>query len=171
MVIGGNIKAPIKWLSNNESGCSDSFTLKRGTRICQICSPDLQPFCIEENIELPDSKRGEGGFTVSLIYGEMSQNEREQILKSFRGGSSRILISTDILARGIDIQQVSLVINYDIPKYRETYIHRIGRSGRYGRKGVSINFVNNDEINQLKDIESFYHTYIEEMPKNFNELI
>ena len=75
------------------------------------------------------------------------------------------------MARGIDIQQVSLVINYDIPKYRETYIHRIGRSGRYGRKGVAINFVNNDEFNLMKDIEGFYNTYIEELPKNFNEII
>lgn len=111
------------------------------------------------------------GFSVSLIYGDMTQNDREAILKKFRDGVSRILISTDILARGIDIQQVSLVINYDIPKYRETYIHRIGRSGRYGRKGVAINFVNNDEFNLMKDIEGYYNTYIEELPKNFNELI
>ena len=84
------------------------------------------------------------GFAVSLIYGDVHQSDRESIIKNFRNGSTRILISTDILARGIDIQQVSLVINYDVPKYRETYIHRIGRSGRYGRKGLAINFVNND---------------------------
>ena len=111
------------------------------------------------------------GFAVSLIYGDMHQSDRESIIKNFRNGSTRILISTDILARGIDIQQVSLVINYDVPKYRETYIHRIGRSGRYGRKGLAINFVNNDELSLMRDIESFYNTMLEELPKNFNELL
>ena len=81
------------------------------------------------------------------------------------------LLCTDIIARGIDVQQVGIVINYDIPKYKETYIHRIGRSGRYGRKGVAINFVNNDELGAMRDIETFYRTYVEELPKNFNELM
>ena len=118
-----------------------------------------------------NDKLSKDGFTVSVIYGEMTQGDREGILKRFRSGTTRILIATDILARGIDIQQVSLVINYDIPKYRETYIHRIGRSGRYGRKGVAINFINSEEVAVMKDIESFYHTMVEELPKNFNELV
>ena len=111
------------------------------------------------------------GFAVSLIYGDMHQNDRESIVKNFRNGNTRILISTDILARGIDVQQVSLVINYDVPKYRETYIHRIGRSGRYGRKGLAINFVNNDELSIMRDIEGFYNTMLEELPKNFSDLL
>ena len=88
-------------------------------------------------------------------------------MAEFRNGSSRILISTDLLSRGIDIQQVSLVINYDIPNNIESYIHRIGRSGRYGRKGTSINFLTRYDIKKMKDIEEYYHTIIEELPENF----
>ena len=81
-------------------------------------------------------------------------------------GQSRVLITTDVWARGIDVQQVSLVINYDLPNNRELYIHRIGRSGRFGRKGVAINFVKNDDIRILRDIEQYYSTQIDEMPMN-----
>ncbi len=77
-----------------------------------------------------------------------------------------MLITTDVWARGIDVQQVSLVINYDLPNNRELYIHRIGRSGRFGRKGVAINFVKNDDIRILRDIEQYYSTQIDEMPMN-----
>lgn len=83
----------------------------------------------------------------------MEQNVREGIMKDFRGGTSRVLITTDLLARGIDVQQVSLVINYDLPANRENYIHRIGRGGRFGRKGVAINFVTTDDVRMLRDIE------------------
>jgi ATP-dependent RNA helicase len=69
----------------------------------------------------------------------MPQKERDAIMSEFRQGQSRVLISTDVWARGLDVQQVSLVINYDLPNNREAYIHRIGRSGRFGRKGVAIN--------------------------------
>lgn len=92
-------------------------------------------------------------------------------MNEFRSGSSRVLITTDLLARGIDVQQVSLVINYDLPRNLENYIHRIGRSGRFGRKGVAINFVTNDDIKTLKELEQFYSTSIEEMPQNINDLI
>ena len=74
-------------------------------------------------------------------------------MKEFRTGSSRVLITTDLLARGIDVQQVSLVINYDLPTNRENYIHRIGRGGRFGRKGVAINFVTTEDVRMLRDIE------------------
>jgi len=110
-------------------------------------------------------------FTVSAMHGEMTQAEREMIMKEFKTGSSRVLITTDLLARGIDVQQVSLVINYDLPTNRENYIHRIGRSGRFGRKGVAINLVTAEDAPALRDIEEFYHTQIEEMPMNINELL
>jgi len=110
-------------------------------------------------------------FTVSALHGEMDQKERELIMREFRSGSSRVLITTDLLARGIDVQQVSLVINYDMPKERENYIHRIGRSGRFGRKGVAINFITGDDVRQMRDIEQFYNTQIEEMPMNVADLI
>jgi translation initiation factor 4A len=99
-------------------------------------------------------------------HGDMEQKQRELIMKEFRSGSSRVLITTDLLARGIDVQQVSLVINYDLPNNRENYIHRIGRGGRFGRKGVAINFATNDDVRMLRDIEQFYNTQIEEMPMN-----
>ncbi|VVC24062.1 RNA helicase, DEAD-box type, Q motif,Helicase, C-terminal,ATP-dependent RNA helicase DEAD-box, conserved, partial [Cinara cedri] len=85
-------------------------------------------------------KMRECNFTVSSMHGDMPQKERDAIMKEFRAGQTRVLITTDIWARGIDVQQVSLVINYDLPNNRELYIHRIGRSGRFGRKGVAINF-------------------------------
>jgi len=110
-------------------------------------------------------------FTVSSLHGDMEQKDRELIMREFRSGSSRVLITTDLLARGIDVQQVSLVINYDLPSNRENYIHRIGRGGRFGRKGVAINFITNDDARSLRDIENFYHTKIVEMPMNVADLI
>lgn len=105
-------------------------------------------------------------FTVSAMHGDMDQGQRDVIMKEFRSGSSRVLIATDLLARGIDVQQVSLVINYDLPANRENYIHRIGRGGRFGRKGVAINFVTADDVRMMREIEQFYSTQIEEMPMN-----
>lgn len=110
-------------------------------------------------------------FTVSCMHGEMDQKNREQVMREFRTGSSRVLITTDLLARGIDVQQVSLVINYDLPTNRENYIHRIGRGGRFGRKGAAINFVTEEDKRTLMDIETFYNTTIEEMPMNVADLL
>ncbi|KAL3964270.1 hypothetical protein ACCO45_001274 [Purpureocillium lilacinum] len=110
-------------------------------------------------------------FTVSAMHGDMDQAQRDLIMKEFRSGSSRVLIATDLLARGIDVQQVSLVINYDLPANRENYIHRIGRGGRFGRKGVAINFVTADDVRMMREIEQFYSTQIEEMPMNVADLI
>ncbi|CAF0756695.1 unnamed protein product [Rotaria sp. Silwood1] len=119
---------------------------------------------------LTEKMRGRD-FTVSAMHGDMDQKERDIIMKEFRTGSSRVLITTDLLARGIDVQQVSLVINYDLPNNRENYIHRIGRGGRFGRKGVAINFVTDDDRRTLRDIEQFYNTQIQEMPMNVADLI
>jgi len=105
------------------------------------------------------------------MHGDMEQRERELVMREFRSGASRVLATTDLLARGIDVQQVSLVINFDLPTNRENYIHRIGRSGRFGRKGVAINFITQADSRYLKDIEDFYHTQIEEMPLNVADLL
>lgn len=110
-------------------------------------------------------------FTVSAMHGDMDQSQRDIIMKEFRTGSTRILISTDLLARGIDVQQVSLVINYDLPTNLENYIHRIGRGGRFGRKGVAINFVTQTDMESMHEIEKFYSTQIDEMPMNIVELL
>eukprot|EP01083_Nonionella_stella_P022223 61487_1 len=119
---------------------------------------------------LTDKMRA-ANFTVSALHGDMPQPERDAIMKEFRQGKSRVLIATDVMGRGIDIQQVSLVINYDLPNSRELYIHRIGRSGRFGRKGVAINFVKADDIRILRDVEQYYATQIDEMPMNVADLI
>merc|ERR1712083_975607 len=92
-------------------------------------------------------------FTVSVIHADLNQDERSLVMREFRSESSQVLISTDLLARGIDVQQVSLVINYDLPQNIENYLHRIGRSGRFGRKGVAINFATARDVHTLKDIE------------------
>jgi len=110
-------------------------------------------------------------FTVSATHGDLQPEERNKILTEFRTGSSRILITTDLLARGIDVHGVSLVINYDLPRNFEKYIHRIGRSGRFGRKGVAINLVAHEDQARLKEIERFYNTAVEEMPANITDLI
>ena len=111
------------------------------------------------------------GLESSLLHSKLTQVERNNILNDFRNGKSRILLSTDIISRGIDIQSVSIIINYDVPNYKETYIHRIGRSGRYGRKGYAINFCSNNDIQKLKNIEEFYSTCIEEFPENYKNII
>merc|ERR1719493_193318 len=110
-------------------------------------------------------------FTISTMHADLDQKERDLVMREFRSGSSRVLVSTDLLARGIDVQQVSLVINYDLPQNMENYLHRIGRSGRFGRKGVAINFVTNSDVRAMKDIEKYYHTQIEEMPMDIADLI
>jgi translation initiation factor 4A len=112
-------------------------------------------------------KMNENDHTVSCMHADLDQKERNLIMREFRSGSSRVLISTDLLARGIDVQQVSLVINYDLPASIENYLHRIGRSGRFGRKGVAINFVvGQDDMRTLKEIEQHYNTQIDELPQD-----
>ncbi|PIO72152.1 helicase protein [Teladorsagia circumcincta] len=129
-------------------------------------------FCnTRRKVEQLNEQMTEQKFTVSCLHGDMEQMERDIIMREFRSGSSRVLITTDLLARGIDVQQVSLVINYDLPTNRENYIHRIGRTGRFGRKGVAINFITDHDARQLKDIECFYNTSIEEMPMSIVDLL
>jgi len=129
-------------------------------------------FCnTRRKVDWLTEKMRAANFTVSSMHGDMAQKERDAIMSEFRSGSSRVLITTDVWARGIDVQQVSLVINYDLPSNRENYIHRIGRSGRFGRKGVAINFVTIEDVRILRDIEQFYSTQIDEMPVNAAELI
>jgi len=129
-------------------------------------------FCnTKQKVDWLTEKMREANFTVVSMHGDMPQKERETIMTSFRAGQARVLISTDLWGRGLDVQQVSLVICYDLPNSRELYIHRIGRSGRFGRKGVAINFVKSDDIRILRDIEQYYSTQIDEMPMNVADLI
>lgn len=106
----------------------------------------------------------EDGFPVCRIHSNIDKFERDKAFNDFRNGNSRVLISSNVTARGIDIQQVSVVINFDLPKCVYTYLHRIGRSGRWGRKGVGINFITRRDVIQIKKIEEHYSTQISEMP-------
>lgn len=110
-------------------------------------------------------------FAVTSIHGAMTPQNRELIMKEFVSGSTRVLIATNLLARGIDVSNVSLVINFDLPTDRENYIHRIGRAGRYGRKGVAINFVTDDEEHVLRELQSFYDTQITELPQDTSNVM
>jgi len=110
-------------------------------------------------------------FSVCRIHSGMDKDERAKAFDDFKTGHTRVLISSNVTARGIDIQQVSIVINFDIPKCVSTYLHRIGRSGRWGRKGVGINLITRRDVAKLKEIEQYYSTQISEMPGNLNFLI
>ena len=105
-------------------------------------------------------------FSVCCIHRDMTKQERSDVITKFREAGYRILISSNITARGIDVQQVNTVINFDVPRSVDTYLHRIGRSGRWGRKGVAINFVTKMDIQQMRYIEQHYGVAIEEMPSN-----
>ena len=111
----------------------------------------------------------EDNYPVAQIHSGMDKDDRTKAYKEFRSGTTRVLISSNVTARGIDVQQVSTVINFDLPKCVHTYLHRIGRSGRWGRKGVGINFITRRDTRKLKEIESHYSTQIEEMPLNWAE--
>ena len=108
------------------------------------------------------------GFSVCCIHSNMDKVDRNRIFQQFRTGDTRIMISSDITARGIDIQQVSTVINFDLTRNVHTYLHRIGRGGRWGRKGVAINFVSPYDIHDIRAIEKHYNIDIPELPPNFH---
>ena len=139
----------------------DSMTISQAVVFCNS----------KQKVDWLAGKMRKANFTVSAIHGDMDQAARDAVMEEFRSGSTRVLIATDLWGRGIDVQQVSLVICYDLPTNRELYIHRIGRSGRFGRKGVAINFVKDDDVRLLRDIEQFYSTQIDEMPNNVSELL
>ena len=125
----------------------------------------------KRNVDYLYKKLTEQHFVCSCIHGNMEYAERNQVMKKFRTGEARVLISTDLLARGIDVQQVSVVINFDLPPQIENYLHRIGRSGRFGRKGFGLNFVTEQDFPRLQEIERYYETQIEPLPSNFKEFI
>jgi len=150
-----------EWKFDTLSDLYDTLTITQAVVFCNT----------RRKVDWLAEKMREANFTVSSMHAEMEQKDRDEIMKQFRAGESRVLISTDVWARGLDVPQVSLVVNYDLPNNRELYIHRIGRSGRYGRKGVAINFVKQDDIRILRDIEQYYSTQIDEMPMHVSDLI
>ena len=121
---------------------------------------------VKRVMDLYDAMK-EDGFPVCCIHSNMDKGEREKSFKEFRNGVARVLISSNVTSRGIDIQQVSVVINFDLPRDIHNYLHRIGRSGRWGRKGTGINFITRRDIIKMKEIEAYYSTEIQELPASF----
>lgn len=118
---------------------------------------------VKRVIDLYDAMM-EDSFPVCCIHSSMDKEVRDNSFADFRSGKSRVLISSNVTARGIDIQQVSVVINFDVPKDVHTYLHRIGRSGRWGRKGVGVNFITRRDVFKIKEIEEYYQCQVNELP-------
>ena len=123
-----------------------------------------------EKAESLAARMVENKFVCAVLHGKMPAEDRNKIMQEFRSGSSRILISTDLLARGIDVHPVGLVINFDLPSKKEEYIHRVGRTGRYGRRGIAINLITKVEAKHLIDIEQHYSTQISKLPEDLSEV-
>lgn len=116
-------------------------------------------------------KMDSSGFTVSLAHGDLKMDEREKITNDFKTGETRVLIATDMWARGIDVKNVTLVINFDIPTKTDIYLHRIGRSGRFGRKGIAITFsASSSDDKKIRKIEKFYGSKILPLPSDLDSL-
>jgi len=127
-------------------------------------------FCNSKNkVDWLADRLQKDGFPVGATH---SQNlDRLKVMERFRTGNVRVLVATDVLARGIDVQSVGVVINYDVPWDRETYLHRIGRSGRFGKRGVAINMVTRKDYDFVRELEKYYDTQVAEMPKNISDYI
>ncbi|EAY08086.1 eukaryotic translation initiation factor, putative [Trichomonas vaginalis G3] len=125
----------------------------------------------KETVEYLQKSFEANEFNISAIHGGMEQAERDRIMHQFRTGNTRALVSTDLLARGIDVQQITLVINFELPNTAENYLHRIGRSGRYGRKGIAINICDASDMIRIKEIEKIYQTQIAELPADIADLV
>lgn len=176
---------PLKIIvKNNEltlEGISQFYVLLNSDGVKLDCLMDIySSICVSSTMIFCNSKKKAQwlteqlklkNFAVNCINGSMEQKDRDEIYKDFIRGAFRIIISTDIWSRGIDVSSVGFVINFDLPYKKESYIHRIGRSGRYGKKGVAINFINEKEYYYMKKIEEYYSTQILEMPVNIEQYI
>ena len=127
-----------------------------------------------KKIEWLDEKLKENNFTITVIHSNMTQLERNNIVQEFRDGKTRLLLTTDLLSRGIDIPQVNMVINYDLPSNKEAYVHRIGRCGRFNKKGIAISFIKTSDMYDTKFLNRLKHVYkinIQEMPESFDSYL
>jgi superfamily II DNA/RNA helicase len=129
-------------------------------------------FCNKkQKAEMIAEKMSAQGFPVSCIHGDLEKPERRKRMDDFRKGNSRVMIATDLIARGIDVQQLSLVINYELPPNRENYVHRIGRAGRYGRKGTTINLILKEEECMMTDICEHFGMVLNELPHDLSKVV
>ena len=110
-------------------------------------------------------------FPVTAFHADLAPADRNLVMREFRAGRARVLVATDVIARGIDVQGVSLVINWEMPVDRERYLHRIGRSGRFGRQGVAITLASGYDQRALADVEDYYGTQVEELPMDVNKYL
>lgn len=120
-------------------------------------------------VELLAKKIIEASYSCYYIHAKMNQWDRNKVFHNFRNGNGRCLVSSDLCTRGIDIQSVNVVINFDFPKTSETYLHRIGRSGRFGHLGLAINFISQDDVENFMRIEKELDTEIQPMPKEVDK--
>lgn len=145
----------------------DLFNIISTSQSIIFCNTIKKVEWLEQNLK-------ENNFTITVIHSNMTQNERDEIIKEFRDGKTRLLITTDLLSRGIDIPKINMVINYDIPVDKETYIHRIGRCGRFDKKGVAITMVKMNEQYDIKlfnKLTYFYKLNISELPVDINKYL
>lgn len=122
-----------------------------------------------KRVELLAKKISQLGYSCFYIHSKMQQSDRNRIYHDFKNGETRCLVSTDLFTRGIDIQSVNVVINFDFPKYSETYLHRIGRSGRFGHLGLAINFITEEDKHELFKIEDELKTKINPIPQDIDK--
>ncbi|CDF34865.1 unnamed protein product [Chondrus crispus] len=165
-----HILSPIRYLSKQteekwkfETLC-DLYEMLTITQAVIFCNK-------KRNVEWLTKKMVENGFTVMSMSGSMTQERRNEVMDSFRKGHSQVLIATDIWSRGIDVQQVSLVINYDVLNEQESYLHGICRSGKFGRKGVAITFVTSGDMGALRSIERIYAMQTLKLPSNVGDYL
>lgn len=122
-----------------------------------------------KRVELLAKKIHSLGYSCFYIHSRMDQHDRNRIYHDFKNGNTRCLVSTDLFTRGIDIMAVNVVINFDFPRYAETYLHRIGRSGRFGRYGLGINFITDDDKNNMFSIETELKTQVSPLPEEIDK--
>ncbi|GMM53015.1 ATP-dependent RNA helicase [Starmerella bacillaris] len=150
-----------KWKFDTLSDLYDTLTISQSVVFCNT----------RAKVDWLATNMRKSGFAVVSMHGDMMQKERDRVMDEFRSGKARVLISTDVWARGIDVQQVSVVINYDVPPNKENYLHRIGRSARFGRKGVAINLVTLEDKEEFKALQKFYAIKIKPMPASVSKYL
>jgi translation initiation factor 4A len=145
----------------------DLYNLVSAAQTIIFCNTIRKVEWLEQQLKL-------NNFTITTIHSNMNQSERDNIVKEFRDGNTRLLLTTDLLSRGIDIPQVNMVINYDLPPNKETYVHRIGRCGRFDKKGVAITLVKSTDPCDIKTFNRMKHYYnmdIKEMPISIGQYL
>jgi len=183
-IIDGLMRNPIKITMNSDmltlEGISQYYVAMDDDRQKYLTLKDLFNtisvsqciiYCnsVKRVVDLYEAMK-EDDYPVTCIHSNMDKDTRDKSFAEFKNGKSRVLISSNVTARGIDIQQVSVVINFDLPKSVSTYLHRIGRSGRWGRKGIGINFLTKPDVPKIKEIEEYYSCQIKEMPSALETL-